>query len=175
MTLLEPIDIDLLAFIKTGKFDYIKLGQTKEWILNNFPDPDDTAIGGLKSLVWRYGNIEFHFDDNDKLFLIFSDYIDTLDGGPNLRLHKWIFDKPKELTLANVVRQFAVERMSYKLEYGVLSNSYTSVAIYSLGSGVKLSFVQPESGDECYDQYLARLKGSDTNLFRLSSFSFMTL
>ncbi|WP_375471081.1 hypothetical protein [uncultured Nostoc sp.] len=174
MTLLDPIDIDLLAFIKTGKFDYIKLGQTKEWILNNFPDPDDTSKGDLKSSIWRYGNIEFHFDNNDKLFLIFSDYIDTLDGGPSLRLHKWIFDRPKELSLTNVVRQLAVERISYKLEYVVLPNEYTSIAIYSLGSGVKLSFVQPESDDEDYDQYIDRLKGADSNLFQLSSFSFMT-
>jgi hypothetical protein len=174
MTLRDPIDIDLLAFIKTGKFDYIKLGQTKEWILNIFPDPDDTAMGGLKSPVWRYGNIEFHFDDNDKLFLIFSDYIDTLDGGLGLRLHKWILDRPKELSLANVVRQLAVERINYKLEYGVLSSDYTTISVYSLRSGVKLSFVLPKNDDENYDQYLDRIKSADSNLFQLSSISFMT-
>jgi len=40
MVLSHPITINLLTFFKTGKFDYLKLGKTKEWILNNFPDPD---------------------------------------------------------------------------------------------------------------------------------------
>ncbi len=33
------------------------------------------------------------FRNDDTLFLIYSDYIDTLEGGPSLRLDKWIFTK----------------------------------------------------------------------------------
>ena len=40
MKLKTPIEIDFLGFFKTGKFDCLKLGQSKEWILNNFPNPD---------------------------------------------------------------------------------------------------------------------------------------
>lgn len=39
MILKEPIEIDFVEFFKTGKFDHLKLGQTKDWILTHFPDP----------------------------------------------------------------------------------------------------------------------------------------
>ena len=40
MQLPRPISIDMLDFLRDGRFDCIEPGQTKEWILNNFPDPD---------------------------------------------------------------------------------------------------------------------------------------
>ena len=40
MQLPRPISIDMLDFLHDGRFDCIEPGQTKEWILNNFPDPD---------------------------------------------------------------------------------------------------------------------------------------
>ena len=174
MTLTEPIDIDLLTFIRTGKFDYIKLGQTKEWILNNFPDPDEMYKDNYNSPIWFYGNIEFHFHDDDTLFLIYSDYIDTLHGGQSLRLQKWIFDEPEKLTIENVTRHLTKERIAFKLEYGTLSNGYTSAAIEIIASKVKLSFALPENDEEDYEQYLLRLKSIDSNLFQLFSISLMT-
>ena len=95
MKLADKIPIDLLEFIKSGRFDYIKLGQTKEWLLNNFPDPDGFAESPKMNAhpIWQYGNIEFHFTQG-QLTLIYSDYIDSLDGGKSLELHKWIFAEP---------------------------------------------------------------------------------
>ena len=173
MTLTEPIDIDLLTFIKTGKFDYIKLGQTKEWIINNFPDPDENYADNYNSPIWFYGDIEFHFNDDNKLFLVYSDRIDTLNGGQSLRLHKWIFDKPQELTIQNVTNHLAKERIGYQLKYGTLSNAFTSATIEILSSGVTMGFSLPEN-EEDYDQYLERLAKADGNLFLLDSISFMT-
>ena len=173
MTLTEPIDIDLLTFIKTGKFDYIKLGQTKEWIINNFPDPDETYGDNCNSPIWFYGDIEFHFNDDNKLFLIYSDHIDTLNGGQSLRLQKWIFDKPQELTIHNVTNHLAKERIGYQLKYETLSSRDTSAAIEILSSGVSMRFSLPEN-EEDYDQYLECLAKVDSNLFQLDSFSFMT-
>jgi hypothetical protein len=85
MKLTDKIHIDILSFIRTGKFDYLKIGQTKEWILNNFPDPDDIGIGDTikNAQIWFYGNIELHFD-KDELSLIFSENIVGLDGGPSI-------------------------------------------------------------------------------------------
>src|SRR5689334_18675877 len=99
MKLSDPIKIDLLEFFKTGKFDYVKLGQSKEWIVNNFPDRDDATDYNYNDPIWRYGNIELHFRDDETLHLIYSDYIDTLDGGPSLRFDKWILNEPENLTL----------------------------------------------------------------------------
>ncbi len=173
MIVTKPIDIDLMTFIKTGKFDCIKLGQTKEWIINNFPDPDDMYTDNYNSPIWFYGDIEFHFNDNNKVFLIYSDRIDSLSGGQSLQLHKWIFDKPQELTIQNVTTHLAKERIDYQLKYGTLLNGFTSAGIEILASGVTMGFSFPE-GEEDYDQYLERLAKTDSNLFQLHSISLTT-
>jgi hypothetical protein len=81
MKLNHHITIDPLEFIRSGKFDPITLGKSKEWTLNNFADPDGQAEFPevYEEPLWRYGTIEFHFNGN-ALFLIFSDSIDTLSG-----------------------------------------------------------------------------------------------
>ncbi|EHH6118450.1 hypothetical protein J8O47_002069 [Listeria monocytogenes] len=43
MKLNKPVEIEMETFIQKGEFDCIKIGQTKEWILNNFPDPDSIS------------------------------------------------------------------------------------------------------------------------------------
>ena len=88
----SKIKIDLLNFIQTGAFDYIKPGQTKEWILQNFPDPDYFSAEFLKPAckIWTYCNIEFHFDKTAELRSIFSDYVQQLDAGENIELDTWI-------------------------------------------------------------------------------------
>lgn len=174
MKLIEPIDIDLFAFIKMGEFGCIKLGQTKEWILNNFPDPDEIHKDNYDSPIWFYGNIEFHFYDNETLFLIYSDYMDTLTGGQSLRLRKWIFDEPEKLTIKNIIRHLAKERIAFELKYGTLSNGYVSAAIEITASKVKLSFTLAENDEEDYEQYLQRFKSADSNLFLLFSLGLMT-
>lgn len=115
MKLQTKIKIDFLGFIKYGKFDFIKLGQTKEWILNNFPDPDDYSTDFLTSkyTIWTYGNIEFHFDKSNELFLIYSDYINKLDGGENLDLNKWILEDYSKLTLAYVTTKLNEQEIDY--------------------------------------------------------------
>ena len=67
MQLQHRITIDLLEFIQSAKFDYIKLGQTKEWILNNFPDPDGLQDSAevYDNPIWWYGNIELHFNGQE--------------------------------------------------------------------------------------------------------------
>ena len=59
MTLTHPIQLDLLAFLKSSQFDFIKLGQSKEWILANFPDPDDFGEQMLnpKWPIWTYDRL----------------------------------------------------------------------------------------------------------------------
>lgn len=61
MKLNHKINIDLKAFILNGKFDFVELGQTQEWLVQNFADPDDQADMGNQIDIWRFGSIEFHF------------------------------------------------------------------------------------------------------------------
>lgn len=159
MKLQSKIEIDFLTFFKSGKFDYIKLGQTKEWILNNFPDPDDFGIGNSISnaKIWRYGTIEFHFDESHKLFLIYSDYIKDLAGGDNIELDKWILGNYSKLRLSYVLK----ELNKAKIDYCKTSDSL-GIKL-KLKSGVELGFL------ETYDEEI-----KDPNHLHLSYFSFMS-
>jgi hypothetical protein len=40
MKLPTKIPIDMREVCRTGRFDCLRIGQTKELILSNFPDPD---------------------------------------------------------------------------------------------------------------------------------------
>jgi hypothetical protein len=171
MTLTTPIEIDLLTFFKTGRFDYLKLGQTKEWIINNFPDPDEVYTSSYDSPIWFYGEIELHFNNTGELFLIFSDHIGTLQGGNSLRLNKGILSKPEKLTLEYVIHYLNQERIDYKVVHGTLNSGYSSASINIVPSGVSLNFSLPEKDDEDYEVYLERSKTENANSFLMHSFS----
>ena len=124
----NPIEISFFDLIKYGKFDYIKLGQTKEWILNNFPNPDEFDENNnffmtKKCNIWRYGDIEFFFNKQNELYMIFCDSFNginggkwlskEIDGGTFLRLDKWIFEKVRKLTLSYVIENFLLNDIDF--------------------------------------------------------------
>ncbi|WNJ16897.1 hypothetical protein [Pontibacter sp. G13] len=90
-----PLTLNLTQFLQTGKFGFIPLGISKsELETQGFP-PEDW--GGAKSKakagVWRYGNFELHFDREDRLKMIFNDYLDELDGGQSIKIEDyWILE-----------------------------------------------------------------------------------
>lgn len=136
MKLPIKIEIDVLDFLKRAKFDCIKLGQSKELILNNFPDPDNfcDAFMGSRINIWNYGDIEFHFDKANSLFLIYSDYLEELDAGEYLQVNKWILNDYSKLCLKNVLTELNKEGIDYCKSTQNLS------VILKLKSGVELGF-----------------------------------
>lgn len=171
MKINHPVNIDLLTFFKTGTFDYLKIGQTKSWIINNFPDPDNMYAESYHDPVWFYGNMELHFHDDETLSLIYSDYIDDLDGGESLQLEKWILNEPEKLTLEYVIHQLNKERIGFSLKHAMLSDGYCSTVIVFSESKVSLSFAPVEEDDEEYEKFLIRCKTANSNDFKLISFS----
>lgn len=153
MKLANKIEIDILEFFRTGKFDYIKLGHTKEWIRNNFPDPDYEEF---KENIWQYGNIEFHFN-NDQLCLLFSDYLNELNGGESLKLHKWILNEPHKLTLLYVIQKLNEEKIDFTIIHNKTSQNVVDIEI--IKSRVKLGFIN------CDESSI------NPNLFMLNCFS----
>jgi hypothetical protein len=103
--------IDLLRFIKYGDFGSIKIGMSREEILDVFPQPDDW-MNGYKmenSPIWRYGNFEMHFNGNDVLYLIYSDYVEELFVGKNLYLNRWIFEIDKKIKFKEIKNELNKE------------------------------------------------------------------
>jgi hypothetical protein len=154
-----PVVVDLYDFVTNGIFDCIKIGQTKEWILSNFPDPDYTENGlhiTKKGNIWTYGNIEFHFVDNI-LNLIFCDNFVSLDiltdkitdhwdAGRHIDLNKWIFVKANSLKCNEIMTILNQARINFSLFH---SPNLRSAVIRILKSNVELVF---EKENDCIDE-----------------------
>jgi hypothetical protein len=71
--------------ISNGAFGPFSLGESRESIGEQLGQPTDTALLDRKSskCIWRYGKIEFYFD-NDILTMIHCDSDDLFDGGETL-------------------------------------------------------------------------------------------
>lgn len=169
MILKEKLNIDLEVFFATGKFDFLKLGKTKEWIINNFPDPDgfDENPAIFKDDIWTYGNIELHFN-NDELFLIFSDYINDLDGGNSLELKKWFLENTKKLKLSDVISELNNKHIDFQKRTNKIGPLTVSL---ELESGVNLGFLLEENSDEDYKDFLERCKKTNHDQYKLGSIS----
>jgi hypothetical protein len=128
----KKIEISLFDFFKYGKFDCIKLGQTKEWVLNNFPDADSQYENKPFDIL-KYGNIEFHFYNNI-LFLIFSEEFGNFNEGKSLIIDKWILKKPNKLKLLNVLEKLNENGIDYEKKEDNLGIKL------KLESGIELTF-----------------------------------
>lgn len=165
MKLANKLPIDLLEFFRSGRFDCLRPGQTQEFILHNFPDPDGFDPSGLAPVdgrelsIWCYGNIELHFE-GPRLFLIFSDYVDTLSGGDSLSVAPWILGDPARLALPEVMRALNRERIDFLKCTGVIGD-----VTLTLASGVVLHFDLAHAPDE------DMRRAVDHNEFRLSAFA----
>jgi hypothetical protein len=156
MKLNKSIEIDFLEFFKIGAFDCIKLGQTKEWIINNFPDPDcyDADFLTEEVNIWTYGGIELHFQ-NKELYLIFSDHWHEgkLDSD-QLILNKWIFEDINQLSLLFVMTCLNEKNIDFKKKTDQLG------VLLRLKSGIELTFENIDDIDDL-----------STNDFHITSFS----
>ncbi|OAD40324.1 hypothetical protein [Polaribacter atrinae] len=134
------VDLDFLEFIKTGKFGFIKLGENKTEIESQGLPAENWINGKSKenSRIWRYGNIEFHFNEKNELIQIFNDYISEINGGESFFISDfWIFpnngEKPsllktmKELNFLNIdfmKKTYEVGIIEIKLKNGVYFSFY---------------------------------------------------
>ena len=154
MKLDNKIEISIFDFFKYGKFDYITLEQTKEWILNNFPDPDSQSKYKWGD-IWQYGNIEFTFSEN-KLVSIFSDKFDNFNGGDNLLIDNWILDE-KDSNLIHILKILNENNIDYK------KKTFNSDNIkITLESGVTLCFYN-----------LDEMENTNINAYKMIAFEFM--
>jgi len=167
MKLNHKIHINFKTFFLEGKFDFLKIGKTKEWILNNFPDPDffeNINDEVYKANIWTYGYIELHFQ-GDELYMIFSDYVYELDGGEHLTLDTWFLSNTNELKLKDILAILNDEQIEYAKKMRP-----AGIVQLELTSGVNLGFTLNELENEDYNDYLARVETESHNEFSLGYF-----
>jgi hypothetical protein len=129
----KDIKIDMFDFFKYGQFGNIKLGQTKDQILNNFPEPDNRNDVWN---AWSYGNVEFFFD-GDVLRTIFSDTFcfGEFSCGNKLDVNLWILKKPSKITLTNFLSIAKYHNIDYEMKI-----NHAGYPFMILKNGVKILF-----------------------------------
>lgn len=144
--LTAPIKIDLREFILDGTFDCLRLGVSKSWLQYNFVEPDDFLSGDNETLstspIWRYGNIELHFN-KDLLHFIFTDYVDELDGGSNLHLEKWIFGEGRKTKMEDWVTVLNRNLKNYQVIHRPELERSILCIEQKNGAFIQLSFFSP--------------------------------
>ncbi len=163
----HKINIDFLESCKTGKFDYLEIGQSQEYILANFPKPFDGESFNRVSKgidIWLYGNIELHFFDGI-LTKIYSDHfydnpLLKLDGGKYLEIFSWIFTHDNEITLTFFIRELLAEQIDFSIR---TTPSFLEI---KLASGVVFTFT-----NESFDNMSNEKNLNPDSLF-VSSFAF---
>ncbi|WP_144055094.1 hypothetical protein [Rhodopirellula baltica] len=92
------------------------------------------------SCVWRYGAIEFHFDD-DLLTLIHCDADDLFDGGKALIVDPWKLRRKMPL------RELTAILDAKKLHYTGCDDHYAAECMIKFDTGCSLGFVlDPNAG-----------------------------
>jgi len=157
--------INLLTFIKHGKFGSFQLGESRDSFLYNFPSPDDFEEGDDwrdgNFEIFTYGDIEFHFY-KDKLYLIFADYFNLLDGGVSFSFEdSWIFEKEFNiLTVEYVTLKLIEEKIEFSIKW---SEKSLGTVLLKTKSGVELLF-ERKGHSECF--LLMAVSVMDTSLVK---------
>lgn len=149
------LKINILDFFRTGNFGNARFRQTKQEILAHFAPPDDVWNNNNGSEIWRYGIIEFHFFE-DELCTIFSDNFqwEKLNAGSLIELDTWIFERPRRLSLKNILMELNLQRFDYQKKQNELG-----AILLELPSGVTLHFENHKD-----------IPNLDPNKFRLEAF-----
>jgi hypothetical protein len=135
---LGKLKLDILQFVLTGNFCNIDIGITKDKLISigltpdNWLDEKTIETSGL----WRFGNIEFYFDETNRLISIFSDYVaNKLDGGQKIQIINYWLLKRRKITLQKTIE----ELLSLKLDFNkrLVNPGYIQL---DLNSGVYFLF-----------------------------------
>lgn len=149
------LELSLTKFIKEGEFGFIKLGDDKALIENQFFPPEDwlnTKSQG-NSRIWKYGNFELHFDEKNLVSRIFNDNIPNMDGGESIDIIDWwiLKDENFSFRIDEIIR--VLNKM--KIDFKKTTNLIDQITL-ELENKVYLTF---ENTDE--------IENLDPNEFRL--------
>jgi hypothetical protein len=169
----KKIEIDILNVFKTGVFHNLKGGETREWIMYNFVEPDYVVDGETwkDSNFWRYGNIDFFLED-DKLKEICVRSLNPLIGGKSFKINKWIIKEPEKLTVKFVIEKLLSERIDFTIMHTV-KQYQCQASIGLIKSSVFLIFQpkQPEESECHFDWVDHKMRLINPNDYILGGFS----
>jgi hypothetical protein len=88
----HAVAVSLREFLRTGALGPIRLGMTRAAVVDMLGKPNAWSVVeitvGLPE-IFKYGDIEFYFDEADTLSAVHADSFDILSGGEALALDSW--------------------------------------------------------------------------------------
>jgi len=153
------MQVNITELIENGIFGFIKIGDSKQDLLNNQLTPEswlrDYNIDN--SPIWRYGNIDFHFTDSNILTSITNNYVTEINGGKPIQIiDRWIFKENNNPTLKEALDYLSLLGLDYKKE----TNNLNIINI-ELKNGVFFSFenLESEQDEAHYSNYKITVLG----------------
>ena len=136
------IEVDLLDFLHTGDFGGIRLGMTRQQVIDLLGTPPDWFVTGRKkgfqtSPIWKYGSIEFQFEHQSGLLCMISTDHFPLEGCETLRLESWLLRQYLPYDEALKLLE------SVNLKYQMSTETQTGTTHLILESNVVLDFNDP--------------------------------
>ena len=114
--ILAIMEVSLKDFARTGLFGAVEWGMNRAAVEQLLGSPDswmDSTPGYKTSPIWKYGDIEFHFQDN-ALYMIFMDEFSNLNGGCNIGLDAWVING--DLTCIEAEHFLSAANIEYQKE-----------------------------------------------------------
>jgi hypothetical protein len=94
------VRVSLREFLATGRFGPVHIGSSRADVQRAFGPPDDRdaqAKSDEAARVWKYGDVEFHFDGGGaraSVWLIHTDsFVSVPQGGRKVDLDPWIVSR----------------------------------------------------------------------------------
>lgn len=112
----DTIRVSLEDFIGTGLFGPLEPGVPRAKVEAWLGPPDNWDGGAYQyqsAAIWKYGDVEFHFD-NELLWMIFLDSFGLPGGGSQRDLEPWIISD--QLTCAQAEQQLVLAGITYRKE-----------------------------------------------------------
>ena len=171
---MDHINVELLEFLRSGRFGPIALGMNRtqveaalgkpqEWG-GNWHDWSDEMkrrdrnreLSYTEYPIWVYDAMEFHFEGNQQLWLIYCDHLDWLtDHGQLFNLNLWIFETSRKISREQFIQALTEEHLLYREK----SDQYVGTII--LPSGVEALY-DLDSPDEIVTIKMSSLQHWDT-------------
>ena len=66
------MDEEIAALLSSATFRGLHLGDTEAQVRAALGEPTDRGVGPARS-IWKYGDVELHFDDENRVWLFHAD------------------------------------------------------------------------------------------------------
>lgn len=130
----ESAPVSMEEFLRSGSLGGVRPGDTAGDLLRVFGEPDDTGGHSKRSVIWKYGDIEFHLVGADRtISLIFCDRYEQLSLGSGGSLDPWIFRGHPSMQEVEA----ALDSAGFRFQRGSKTGGLTGDSL-RLESGVEL-------------------------------------